>query len=229
MSDTAHLAHLSPIEFLRTRSLTNVVQAEIERMIVDGELKPGARINENALAQELGVSRGPIREACSGLAALGLVEVIPNRGFFVRLLSDEEARDVGEARAGIFSYIGFILAGRITDAEIEQLRELTGRLDEAAKIGEPDPYYSINLEFHDAIVTMCGNKRLARMYRGLVQELHIHRYRGLQGGGDLETSNAEHKAMVAALAARDPARAFEAFGQHVWNGLTRNFRMRETT
>src|SRR5258707_360893 len=93
----------SPIEFLRTRSLASVVQAEIERLIVGGELTPNERINENALAQRLGVSRGPIREACSALAAMGLMQIIPYRGFFVRELSEKEAIDVSEARAGIFS------------------------------------------------------------------------------------------------------------------------------
>ncbi|MET1026043.1 MAG: GntR family transcriptional regulator, partial [Dongiaceae bacterium] len=92
--------NISDIDFLRTRSLANVVQHEIERMIVDGELKPNERVNENALAQRLRVSRGPIREACSALAAIGLIEIVPNRGFFVRALSDEEALDLSEARAG---------------------------------------------------------------------------------------------------------------------------------
>src|SRR5262245_2071371 len=92
----------SPLDFLRTRNLSNVVQTEIERMIVDGEFAPNQRINENALAQRLGVSRGPIREACSALAALGLIQVIPNRGFFVRELSEQEAHEVSEARAGVF-------------------------------------------------------------------------------------------------------------------------------
>jgi DNA-binding GntR family transcriptional regulator len=219
--------HLSPIDFLRTRSLTNVVQAEIERMIVDGELQPGERVNENALAQKLGVSRGPIREACSALTAMGLIAIIPNRGFFVRVLSDEEAADLGEARAGIFGYIGFLLARRITDEQLEQLNELTARMDEAAQTGKAKVYYPINLEFHDTIIRMCGNARLAQVYQGMVRELHIHRYRGLQDGEELVISNAEHKAMVSALASRRPDRAFEAFSDHVQKGLVRNFRVRK--
>ncbi len=219
--------HLSPIDFLRTRSLTNVVQSEIERMIVDGELKPGERVNENALAQKLGVSRGPIREACSALGASGLIAVVPNRGFFVRTLSDEEAEDSGEARAGVFAYIGLLLAQRISDDEIAHLEELTRRMDKAAEIGEADIYYPINLEFHDFLVRSCGNERLAQLYRDMVRELHIHRYRGLQGGEELRVSNAEHKAMVEALAARDPQAAFDAFRIHVHHGLVRNFRVRK--
>src|SRR3546814_20774563 len=94
MSDS--LTHLSAIDVLRTRSLANVVQAEIERMIIDGELKPNERVNENGLSQLLGVSRGPIREACSALAAMWLIQLIPNRGFFIRALSRSEERRVGK-------------------------------------------------------------------------------------------------------------------------------------
>ena len=88
---------VSAIDFLRTRSLANVVQAEIERMIIEGELKPNERVNENALSQRLGVSRGPIREACSALGAMGLIEIIPNRGFFIRALTNDEALDLSKA------------------------------------------------------------------------------------------------------------------------------------
>jgi DNA-binding GntR family transcriptional regulator len=218
--------HLSPIEFLRTRSLTNVVQGEIERMIVAGELKPSQRINENALAQQLGVSRGPIREACSALAAMNLVEIVPNRGFFVRALGEEEAKDVVDARAGAFAYAGVLLAERITEDQIARLRELLDRLEQGAETGNLGIYYPINLEFHDAIMEMCGNRRLGQIYRGLVRELHVQRYRGTVGGATLKTSNAEHRAIVEALAARDPMRTFAAMREHIRRCLDRNLHAR---
>jgi DNA-binding GntR family transcriptional regulator len=227
MSDSSPSPHhLSPIEFLRTRSLSNVVQGEIERMIVTGELKPSQRINENALAQQLGVSRGPIREACSALAAVKLVEIIPNRGFFVRVLSEEEARDVVGAHAGVFAYAGVLLAERITADQIARLRELLDRLEQAAETGDVSIYYPINLEFHDAIMEMCGNRRLGQIYRGLVRELHVQRYRGTVGGATLKTSNAEHRAIVEALAARDPMRTFAAMRDHIRRCLDRNLHAR---
>ena len=225
MSDNSHpLHHLSPIEFLRTRSLTNVVQGEIERMIVTGELKPSQRINENALAQQLGVSRGPIREACSALAAMKLVEIVPNRGFFIRALSEEEARDVVDAHAGVFAYAGVVLAERITADQIVRLHELLDRLERAAETGDVSIYYPINLEFHDTIMEMCANRRLGQICRGLVRELHVQRYRGIIGGATLKTSNAEHRAIVEALVARDPMRTFAAMRDHIRQCLARNLR-----
>lgn len=211
----------SAIDFLRTRSLSSVVQAEIERMIVDGELAPNERVNENALAQQLRVSRGPIREACSALSAMGLIEIIPNRGFFVRALSDEEALEVSQARAGIFACMAMLLAERITDAQVGILRALVDRMDEIVPTGEVSVYYPVNLEFHEQLARMCGNRRLAQIYLGLARELHIQRYRALSSGDVLHVSNAEHRAILNAIAAHDQVEAFRAAQAHIVNGIVR--------
>jgi DNA-binding GntR family transcriptional regulator len=216
----------SAIDFLRTRSLASVVQAEIERMIVGGKLAPNERVNENALAQELGVSRGPIREACSALAAIGLIEIIPNRGFFVRALSDEEALEVSEARASIFACMAMTLAARITDSQIAILRELVDRMDKIVPTGEVSIYYPVNLEFHEQIARMCGNRRLGQIYLGLARELHIQRYRALSSGDVLHVSNAEHRAILDALAERDSTKAFMAARAHILNGIVRTRKAR---
>lgn len=222
MSDIpSNLQNLSAIDFLRTRSLANVVQAEIERMIIDGELTPNERVNENGLSQRLGVSRGPIREACSALAAMGLIEIIPNRGFFIRALSNDEAQDLSEARAGIFGCLAMMAAERITPAEIATLRALLKSMDEIAHLADVHVYYPVNLEFHKEISLMSGNKRLALMYQSFVRELHIQRYRALSSPDVLPVSNAEHTAIVDALEARDPVRALTAARGHIVNGILR--------
>jgi DNA-binding GntR family transcriptional regulator len=221
MSDLLNQPNLSAIDFLRTRSLANVVQAEIERMIIDGELKPNERVNENALSQRLGVSRGPIREACSALSAMGLIEIIPNRGFFIRALSNDEAQDLSEARAGVFGCMAMMLAERVTDAQIAILRALLQRMDEIVKLGDVHIYYPVNLEFHKQISQMAGNKRLELIYQSFVRELHIQRYRALASRDVLHISNAEHGEIVDALEARDPVRALVAARTHILNGIVR--------
>ncbi len=213
--------NLSAIDFLRTKSLANVVQAEIERMIIDGELEPDEHVNENALAQRLGVSRGPIREACSALAAMGLIEIIPNRGFFVRALTNDEAQDLSEARASVFGCLAMMLAERITDEQIAVLRGLVDKMAVIADTGSVHEYYPLNLEFHRQIGVMSGNNRLAQIYQSFVRELHIQRYRALSTGDTLHVSNAEHRSIVEALAARDPIRALQAARSHILNGIER--------
>lgn len=222
MSDTLNQASsFSAIDFLRTRSLANVVQAEIERMIIDGEFKPNERVNENALSQRLGVSRGPIREACSALAAMGLIEIIPNRGFFVRALSNDEAQDLSVARAGIFGCMAMLLAERVTAAQIAILRALLQRMDEIVVLGDVHFYYPVNLEFHRQLALMAGNNRLSAIYQSFVRELHIQRYRALSSPDVLHISNAEHTEIVDALEARDPVRALIAARTHILNGIVR--------
>ena len=185
MTDTTNAPHnLSAIDFLRTRSLANVVQAEIERMIIDGELKPNERVNENGLSQRLGVSRGPIREACSALAAMGLIEIIPNRGFFIRALTNDEAQDLSEARAGVFGCMAMMLAERITDAQIAILQSAVGDAwtrssNLATSIFTIQSIWSST----SRLTHMAGNNRLELIYQSFVRELHIQRYRALSSQG----------------------------------------------
>jgi len=220
--------NISDIDFLRTRSLANVVQHEIERMIVDGELKPNERVNENALAQRLRVSRGPIREACSALAAMGLIEIVPNRGFFVRALSDEEALDLSEARAGVFGCMVMMAAERATDEDVATLRRLVDQMDAIVPTSEVSEYYPINLEFHAQLARTSNNKRLAQFYQSLVKELHIQRYRALASGNVLHVSNAEHRAILDAVAAHNPTAAFMAGRLHILNGIVRTSQARRS-
>jgi DNA-binding GntR family transcriptional regulator len=222
MSGTSNQhANLSALEILRTQSLANAVQIEIERMITEGELKPNERVNENGLAQRIGISRGPIREACSALAAMGLIEIIPNRGFFIRALSDDEAQDLSVARAGVFACMVMMLAEHVTDEQIAVLRQLLQRMDEIVEMGDPKVYYPVNLEFHKQIASMAGNSRLHAVYKSFVRELHIQRYRALSSPDVLPISNAEHTDIVDALEARDPVRAMHAARTHILNGIVR--------
>ena len=192
---------VSPVDFLRPKSLANVVQAEIERMIVGGDLTPNQRINENALAQRLGVSRGPIREACSGLAALGL--------------------DVSEARAAVFASMVMALAEKRTIEQLDSLAALVDRMDAIVPTGEVSLYYPKNLEFHAQLAKMAGNHRLGQIYASLVRELHIQRYRALASADVLQVSNAEHRRIVEAVAAGDATQAFQAARNHILNGIKR--------
>ncbi len=203
------------IALLRSRSLSTTLQDEIERRILAGIYRAGDRINENALAQELGISRGPIREACRGLVESRLLTVIVNRGFFVRAISAKEAAEVYDVRAALMRVAGDTLARRITDEQVETLRVLVRRMDEAARRDDLDAYYALNVEFHDRIVNDSENDRLRAMCEGLAKELRLYRRRSLTSGGGMRTSNREHETIVAALAARDPAEAAATLERHM--------------
>lgn len=205
----------------RSQSLTSIVQAEIERLILQGELLPDTRINELGLAERLGVSRGPVREACRTLLASGLVESKPNRGFFVRLLTTQEAIDAYHARAAIIAYAGMTLAPVIKQPQLNKLFDLTDQMDAVVNRGEVGTYDPINLEFHDSILRMAGNERLRQTYRDLLREQHLFRHRGLSQGDNLTVSNREHRLIVDSLAKGDATAAFNSMRDHVLLGMQR--------
>jgi len=203
------------LTILRTRSLSGVLEREIEKAILGGEIPPGKRVNENLLATRFGTSRGPVREALRALEGLGLVELIPNRGVFIRQPAVEEAIEIYDVRTVLFGLAGKLLAARITDAEIARLKGYLEQMEAAARSRDFDRYYPLNLAFHEFIIDACGNATLAAQYRGLVKKLHLFRARSLVQGGGLEVSNLEHREMVEAVTARDPERAQRAHSDHV--------------
>jgi DNA-binding GntR family transcriptional regulator len=208
------------LEILKSQSLTTLLKAEIERMILDGSFGPGERINDNALAARFGVSRGPVREACRALAELGFVELIPNRGVFIRRIDRREAEQLYDLRAGLTGLAARLLTKTVSDPQLATFDTLLDWMDEAAGLSLDD-YYPLNLQFHDQMVAFTGNERLISAYRQLVKELHLFRARGLVQGGGLAVSNAEHRDMIGAIRARDPARAFEVAFSHVESGKAR--------
>ncbi|HVJ44076.1 MAG TPA: FCD domain-containing protein [Dongiaceae bacterium] len=206
---------------LREHSLTGVVQHEIEKMILSGELPPGERLNEKAVADKLSVSRGPVREACRALAELGFVQLIPNRGVFIKRLSKADAIEVYDLRAGLTGLAASLLAPFITAEHISNLQHFVAEMELAAESGDFAKFYPINIEFHDYIVRATGNGRLVKLYRGLVKEFHLFRTHGLVQRDALLESNREHRDILAALQAQDALRSYEVSQRHVSNGKQR--------
>ena len=209
-TDAGQNDSLEPIQ-----SLTARVQGALERMIVDGELTSGARINEKLLSARFGVSRGPIREACRALTQAGLLTAVPNRGMFVRELALKEVLELYDVRAALDDLTGRTLATRITSVQIESLERLVAEMDAAAAQTDLDRYYPLNFRFHDQLLHLAGNQRLILLYGTLVKELHVFRRRGLLEEGSMRVSNEEHRRVVSALAQGDPVRAGSFMRSHV--------------
>ena len=209
------------VEQRRSQTLVSICQTEIERMILDGELGRGARINELALAAQLGTSRGPLREACRSLTQAGLLETHANRGFFVRKLAHREVVDLYDVRAALSRLAGALTAQRATGEQLAGLRVLVASMDEARGAADTSRFQELNAEFHAELVKATGNRRLLEVYDGLVKEMRLFRTRGLASGAAMESSNAEHRAIIDAIAARDTARAAETMENHILQGKAR--------
>ncbi|ESR26114.1 FCD domain-containing protein [Lutibaculum baratangense] len=200
---------------LRSSSLTSVVEKEIERLILSGALPPGERLNEFQLAARFGTSRGPLREAMRSLHAKGYVEVVRNKGVFVRKIPIEEALEIYDLRSALFGLAGRLLADRLTDEMLIRLKEYLDLMDEIAAAGDFERYYPTNLEFHAYLVESAGNRTLVKEYRSFVHRLHLCRQRTLVQAKGLYVSNHEHREMIDALASGNENRAHEAFFRHV--------------
>ena len=195
-------------------------------MILAGELPAGSKFNEAAIAERLGVSRGPVREAFRALEESGLVRLEKNRGVFVRQIPIEEADEIYELRAVLDEFVGRRLA---QSASAEQVRELSARVDRmerAAAKGDVEAYLAANVAFHDRLVELAGNAKLLGMYRRLVNELHLFRHATLAQGGVLPVSTREHRAIVERIAAGQPAAAGRALYDHVMASRERMHRGR---
>ena len=215
-------AHSAAIELLQSESLTTLVQRELERRILAGELAPGDKMSEEFIAAKLGVSRGPVREAFRALESAGLVRTEKNRGVFVREVSLEEADEIYEVRAGLDELIGRLLATRITPAGIAELRELMKKMQQAAKARSVADYYPLNVRFHDRLAELAGNGTLLAHYRRLVNELHLYRRETLAKGHDsFPISTREHAEIVEALARRDADRAGKLMYEHAMESRER--------
>jgi phosphonate utilization transcriptional regulator len=215
-----------PIALLQTNSLPALVQREIERMILAGDLAAGAQLRETEVAAMLGVSRGPVREAFRALEESGLVRLEKNRGVFVRQISVEEADDIFELRAVLDEFAGRRAAQNTTAAEAAELKALVEVMESAVARGDVDGYHDANLAFHDRIVQLAGNPKLTLMYRRLVNELHLHRRAALGQAGILPVSINEHRAIVGHIASRQAAAAARALYEHAMASRERVHRVR---
>ncbi len=190
----------------------------IERMILNGDIPAGEHLNENALAQQFNVSRGPVREAVRGLEQAGLVRIIPNRGVFVRLVSMEETLDLYDVRAGLARAAGRLLARRVTDAQIAELETLHESMENVRQAGDSQRYTELSETFHHKLMLFSGNTRLAALAQNVEKELRLLHRRSMRGPDRLRHSNQHHARILEALRSHDEEATATAFENDILHG-----------
>lgn len=202
------------IALLQNNSLATLVQAEIEKLILSGAIPAGGKLTEANLAVQLGVSRGPVREAFRMLEEAGLVRTEKNRGVFVRSIPLQEVQDIFELRAVLEQHVGTKVAQLATAADVRGLRTLLREMEQAAKLGDASAYHRSNLAFHDRLFELAGNTKLTATYKRLVNELTLFRRQNLTPES-MKSYSAEHKDIVKCIAAGDGDGAAQAMRRHV--------------
>jgi len=203
------------------QGLSLSIAEQLKHLIFTGEIAPGERINEAALALRMGTSRGPIREAIRILTGLGIVTAVVNKGVFVRKISVREMLDIYELRALVFGFAAQRAAENIGDAERAEFERLLAQMDHAAEVNDGALYYDLNLDFHALILRLSGNGRAQQAYFDYVNELHLFRRRYFNASGNMRKSNAEHRLIYEAIASGSTARAKTMAERHVWSGRQR--------
>ncbi len=206
---------------LQNSSLTMVVQQEIERAILAGEYRPGAKLNEAALALKLGVSRGPVREAFRMLDEAGLVRTEKNRGVFVRDIPIDEAIEIFELRAVMEELVGRRLAQHMTVAQRQEAEALVHAMEDAVKTRDAHNYHLLNLQFHQRLVEMAGNRKLTSIYRKLIKEISLFRRLNLADENLLPASAQAHWEILKAITSGQPETAGRALFDHAMHSKLR--------
>ncbi|MFI5606402.1 GntR family transcriptional regulator [Amycolatopsis sp. NPDC051903] len=188
--------------------------------LMAGDVVPGQRLVEAELADTFGVTRASMRAALIDLTADGLVERIPHRGARVRVVSIEEAVAITECRMVLEGLCAAKAAEKVTDDQIDSLRELAVRLQAAVDDGESMKYSELNRELHRTVREIAGQPVAAELLERLHAQIVRHQFRLAMRAGRPHVSLPEHLAIVDAIARRDPDAAEQAARAHLRSVIT---------
>lgn len=198
-----------------TRRTAETLREALENDIAMGRFQPGERLDEVSLATRFAVSRTPIREALIELSAAGLVEIRPRRGAFVVEIGVARLIEMFEVMAELEGLCGRLAARRLTAEDEAALVKAHDACVKAAASADPDDYYHQNQGFHDAIYAACHNRFLAEQSRALHDRLKAHRRLQLRVRNRVQSSLAEHQAIVDAIRSGDSETAEALLRSHI--------------
>ena len=199
----------------------------LRERLVGGAFAPGERLVEAEIARQLGISRGPVREALAKLRAEGLVYDEPRRGSFVAELTDHDVREIYELRAALETQAARLVIARDDDAPFEQLGEIMDGLRAAAARGDHEAFARHDARFHDELCRLSGNGRLHRAFTQQAELLNtLLRLEVTTQYGSLDDLLEQHEHLYAELTSRDGARAQAACDAHMRHATAHVLAMR---
>ena len=206
---------LVPIRLDNYRPLREMVFESLREAIISGRLKPSERLMEMQLADEMGVSRTPVREAIRKLELEGFVVMIPRKGAFVSGISVKDIVDVFEVRAALEALAAGLAAERITSEELEALERTLVQASELTEREDLNAIVEIDVNFHELIFKACRNERLVQIVTHLKDQIHQFRTTSLSQPGRSKNTLGEHRAIVEAISDRNVEMAQELAREHI--------------
>lgn len=211
------MGRLGPIQLDNYQPLRDLVFEALREAIINGTLKPGERLMEVQLAEEMGVSRTPVREAIRKLELEKLVVMVPRKGAYVADISKTEIAEVFEIRRALEGLAAQLAADRATNDQLETLERYLFRISEAIDKGDLEATIMLDTEFHNELYQAANNERLGEMINNLRE--HIQRYRStsLAHPGRMKQALSEHRRIVESIGKRDATLAKKLAEEHIIN------------
>ena len=197
--------------------LRDVVFNTLRQAILTGELKPGERLLEIHLADRLGVSRTPIREAIHKLELEGLVTLVPRRGAEVAQITEKSMNDVLEVRRTLDALCAELACDRITEEELNDLKHACDNFEAAVKTGDFKKIAQSDVALHDIIARATGNARLLQLINNLSEQMYRYRYEYIKDTSQHETLVEEHRIIYQSIVNKDKETASAAAMTHIDN------------
>lgn len=199
----------------RNRSLRETVRDSLRFAILSGEMTPDTIYSAPTLSEQFGVSATPVREAMLDLVNESLVEVVRNKGFRVTPFDEDDLAEIEDVRLLVEPVAVGRAAGKVTEADAVELREMARQIADAVDRGNLVDYFSIDATFHNKILGRCGNVRLATMASELRGNTRLLGLRTMAENGSLGASVQEHFDLIDALLGGDSALAREIMRMHI--------------
>lgn len=208
---------LLPVNLDSYKPLRELVLEAIREAIINGNLKPRERLMEIQLAEELGVSRTPIREALRKLELEGFIVMVPRKGAYVADISIKDIADVFEIRTALEGLAAALAAERITEEELENMERCLVEKGEAIAMADIDKLVETDTKFHEAIYRASRNERLWTILNNLREQFQRLRTTSLSVPGRMQQSLKEHREIVEAIQSRDVQQARQMAQDHIEN------------
>lgn len=197
------------------RPLREMVYEELKMQILTGAIVPGTRMMEVELAQEMGVSRTPIREAIRKLEKEGLVTIEPRRGAYASQISTDDMVEILEVRQNMEGLAAFFAASRMQPEKMEELKEASSKYNDAVSDSDIENMIKYDTKFHRIIVESCNNKILLQMIEQLQELVLRFRYIYYDNFKRAENMPEEHAQIMNAIASKDAEAARKAADIHI--------------
>lgn len=205
------------IDFQADLPLRDVVFNTLRQAILTGELKPGERLMELHLADRLGVSRTPVREAIRRLELEGLVTMIPRRGAEVAQITEKSMSDVLEVRRTLDALCAELACDRITGEGLDTLRKACDQFEQCVGTKDSRKIAQADVALHDIIVQATGNQRLIQMVNNLSEQMYRYRFEYIKDSSQHETLVKEHRIIYESIVNKDRDTAARAAKLHIDN------------